>query len=303
MIGKMLNKDLLAPIYITILSLIAVVYGFTIVPSPQAERNMTLDHKRVVDLGNLQASIDTYYQNNNTLPSSLNILKPDDPGTKLYMIDPETKQPYGYKVTNPVAYKLCTTFLTNSSKEETNIYDENNPDYSTYKDNFKHPAGYYCFNENETGDSNTSGSPEPTYYSAGSTTPTPAPGNKPAAILSSLDKTGTCQWTPKFTLKGFAPYSTITVNSYGTLSDACNANKTHSYSWTAQWTQQTDQNGNITISYTQNDYGDYTYSFSDDSGDDAMVHYQNGPATGPTIVPAGGGGGAGPQNSNSGSGL
>jgi hypothetical protein len=306
--GKKVNKDIFAIIYIAFFAILALVYGFSIIPTPAVERARTNDHKRVIALGLIKDAIDDYYQNHSELPQSLGAVNSNIDGSgPLNKVDPETNEQYKYMVNQSAStYKLCATFSTTSSKDtDPNGYDDPNGDYSNFKDQFNHPIGYHCFSENENGDStdDSLNSSTPTMSCVGSgcsLTPTPAPITQanPFAVLSSLDKIGACQWTPTFTLKGFAPYDDITVDSYGTLSDNCDPNKTHSYSWTAQWIQQTDANGDLTVSYTQNDYGDYTYTFSDTSGDSASVHYQNSPTTGPTIVPAGGGGGGGPRDIN-----
>ncbi|HWY79896.1 MAG TPA: hypothetical protein VNW29_06075 [Candidatus Sulfotelmatobacter sp.] len=167
MIGKQFNKDAITLAYITILTAIALVYGFTIIPSPALQQMFAIDHKRVVNLGYIQSSIDTYYQTNSQLPKSLNELTTNSYNSQepLSKIDPQTKQPNGYIITSSSTYKLCATFATNSSKEDVNSYDiTNNYDYPTFKDKFKHPVGYYCFNEKEYQNTyNSSNSPTPSF--------------------------------------------------------------------------------------------------------------------------------------------
>jgi hypothetical protein len=152
MMGILHKKDILAMIYITILTVVALVYGFNIIPSPAKEQQISMDHKRVIDLGTLQTSIDDYYQNNNTLPQSLNDLtfNTNDFSTPLHKTDPQTQDPYQYFVTSPTSYQLCATFATSSSQDDTNAYDDTNADYSSYSSTFTHPAGHFCFSETET---------------------------------------------------------------------------------------------------------------------------------------------------------
>src|SRR5579859_4602627 len=147
MIGKLTKKDIIALLYMTILSVVAVVYGFSIIPSPTAEQKVATDHKRVVDLANIQASVDDYFNSNNVLPPSLSEVttNANDNTTPLEKIDPQTKQPYVYQVTGPYSYQLCATFTSSSYNESPNMDDTVNPDYSTYSSDFKHPAGYFCF--------------------------------------------------------------------------------------------------------------------------------------------------------------
>lgn len=284
MIEKQINKDRIALVFITVLTVIALVYGFTIIPSPTKARALAFDHKRVVDLGNLQAAIDTYYQNNGNLPNTLNDLPSTSadqstPTTSLNKTDPQTKQPYVYQTSDPFTYKLCTTFATDSTKEDPNSYDTNNPNYSTYMTDFKHSVGYKCFNKNENDPGNANASPTMSCVGGGClSTPkaVPVPAN-PTVTLSSFEKKSSCTWAPTFSLKGFSAYSNITVSSQGTLSDNCDASKTHSYSWSDNWSNQTDQNGSVTVDYLQNDYGNYTYTFTDDNGNSTSIHYSYGP--------------------------
>lgn len=304
MIVKQNKKTIIGLIYVTVLTGIALVYGFSIIPSPSMERNLTADHKRVTDLGYLQQAIDNYYQNNGVLPESLKEITSNtyDPSSPLDKTDPQTKVPYEYKQVDSYTYKLCALFQTSSKKENTAEIDTSNPSYSNFSSQFTHGIGYHCFTENESGASSND-IPVPTMTCLGGgcpVTPTPppdsptaipAPVQTPTATLSSFESIGTCHWTPTFTLYGFTPNSYINVTSSGTLSDQCNPNKTHKYTWTAGWPQETDSDGGITINYSQTDYGDYTYTFSDEYGNSATVHYQNSPTAGPTIIPSGGGGG------------
>ncbi len=151
MIGKLNKKDITALIYITLLSIIAVVYGFSIIPSPASEQVLATDHKRVVDLANIQTAVNNYYQTNKALPSTLDELTTQvyDASTPLEKTDPQTKQPYEYSVSGQYSYKLCATFATDSTKEQTNAYDTTTVSYPVYKDQFNHPVGHFCFTERE----------------------------------------------------------------------------------------------------------------------------------------------------------
>lgn len=302
MIGKTFNKDLVAPVYITVLTVIALVYGFTIVPSPQTERNRSFDHKRVSDLGNIKTSIDNYYNDNGNLPPSLSVLKSDDSeGIKLYKTDPQTKQQYGYSITGPETYKVCATFLTDSSKDDANSYDDNAPDYTTYMDDFKHSVGYHCFEENENGD--TYDSPAPTMDCVGADCSSTNAQIDPSVTISSFDNSGNCAWTPKFHMENFSPDSIITATANVTLSNACSQKPNQQITEAVQLSQSTDTNGNLTTSYpNQLSYGDYNFTFTDEDGNSSSLHFvYEPPATAPTIIyptptpipPGASGGGAG----------
>jgi len=179
------RKDIIALMYITILTIAALVYGFNIIPSPHTEQLMVADHKRVIDLGSIQTTIDDYYQNNSVLPQSLNDLNynANDSSTPLNKFDPQTRQPYVYFATSPTTYQLCATFSTDSSHDDANAYDDQNNDYVSFSDQFKHPVGHYCFDESEAADDSPSPydmpstSPSPSPYDMHGNTPTPAPLN------------------------------------------------------------------------------------------------------------------------------
>jgi hypothetical protein len=151
MTGKLTKKDIIALGYITLLSIVAVVYGFSIIPSPSSEQQIATDQKRVTDLSNIQAAIEIYYQDNSALPVNLDTLTTQayDTSTPLEKTDPQTKHPYEYMVTGPYSYKLCATFTTDSMKTQPNQYDKPVVSYPVYNGNFTHPAGHFCFTEQE----------------------------------------------------------------------------------------------------------------------------------------------------------
>jgi len=143
------NKELVAFIYITFFAVIALIYGFKIIPSALTERGITYDHKRIINLGQITNSINSYYQDNFQLPQSLDKIttNANDSTTPLIKVDPQTNHPYQYVITGLTTYKVCANFSTASSKDDPNGYDDADGDYANYKDQFPHPAGYHCFDE------------------------------------------------------------------------------------------------------------------------------------------------------------
>ncbi len=190
MIEKLNKKDIIALIYITLLSIIAVVYGFSIIPSPVQEQTIATDQKRVVDIAQLQTSIDDYYQTNKTLPSSLDEITTNtyNTSTLLEKTDPQTKQPYEYTLLDQYTYQLCADFTTDSTKESPDTYDTTVSDYPVYKDQFKHLSGHICFTKREPIPQNPSTYPTifpceagrmcPMMKAADSPTPFPPGGNQ-----------------------------------------------------------------------------------------------------------------------------
>lgn len=171
MIKNLRKKETLAIIYMTLLAGLALVWGFSIIPFPGRENGIINDHKRVIDLANIQNSIDSYYTTNNHLPQTLSTLgNSSDYGTPLETTDPQTNQEYGYIITSPNTYNLCATFSTSSSQDDPNAYDDSSGDYASYSDQFKHPSGYYCFSEYDSNNSDNdtiSPSPIPSYTCIG----------------------------------------------------------------------------------------------------------------------------------------
>jgi hypothetical protein len=176
MIEKLHNKESFGIIYITVLTVVALVWGFSIIPSRQSEQSLVYDHKRIIDLGEINDTISDYYQNNNYLPQTLGQLttNSDDATSPLNKFDPQTKAPYGYIVVDQTDYKLCAGFSSNSANDDPGAYDDANGDYDNFISQFAHPAGYYCFSENVSANS-ASVSPSPTCLGDCGTTPTPTP--------------------------------------------------------------------------------------------------------------------------------
>ena len=296
MIAKLTKKDIIAFGYITLLSIIAVAYAFSIIPSPAKEQIIATDAKRVSDLSDIQTAVDNYYQTHNKLPATLDNLKTKayDPSTPLVKTDPKTNQPYEYTVTSTYGYKLCATFATDSTKEQPDPNDSTT--YPVYSGDFTHPEGHFCFTQKEQPPYNqpipvthpkiypcTAGRMCPMQPSA-SDTPT-----TPKAILSSFDKNSTCDWTPTFYLTGFAPNSQITVYYEASLSDSCTTKPGQNENSSTLLNQQTDANGAVLVGYpdTQVTNGDYKYTFTDSENNSASLHISyDGNSLKPTIIPS-----------------
>src|SRR5689334_14627785 len=138
-------QDIIVLIVVTILSVLAGIYGFSRIPSPAKQHAIKLDHKRIADLANIQYSITDYAQTNDALPTSLDQVKTQRYSTTpLEKTDPETNVPYEYTVISSTSYQLCATFTTDSSKEDANYYDSDNYVYSADKTKFAHGIGPKC---------------------------------------------------------------------------------------------------------------------------------------------------------------
>lgn len=185
MMQNLINKGFFALIILTILTLVALYHGFSIIPSPFAQQGIQADQQRVVDLGEIVSSMNSYFQNNGALPKSLNKLtgNTDNPSAPLEITDPITKKPYGYKIVDSSAgyYDLCAIFYkkveATTDNTDTNFFSDSL--YSTYEAQFSHPAGYYCYNESTNQN-------EPTINPYPSVSPLPSIANQNVASTSSI---------------------------------------------------------------------------------------------------------------------
>lgn len=131
------KTSLIMFIVVVMITLCSVVGSFFIISSPAESRAFKFDNERVNDLINLSYIINDYYQqNNNKLPDNLSL-----PQFINYR-DPETDQPYEYKVVASDKYELCATFsLAAATGPESGL-----PKPVNDADIFSHGAGRQCFN-------------------------------------------------------------------------------------------------------------------------------------------------------------
>lgn len=97
---------------VTLMVAAVVVTGLFVAGSPAKERNRQLDEQRVNELQQIANAIDTTYDRDARLPSSLDELKA---GAKEFyyvssIVDPKTGEHYEYIVTGDTTYDLCATF-------------------------------------------------------------------------------------------------------------------------------------------------------------------------------------------------
>lgn len=125
-----------------VLILGAIIYGFNSSGSPSNVRKIKFDTERVRDISSLKNTVAREYQFNSTLPTSYESLISSIETSRLSVSDPETDAPYGYSVTGLTSYKLCATFSLSTLEDENS---QKNNYLSYYENEFRHPAGYYCF--------------------------------------------------------------------------------------------------------------------------------------------------------------
>jgi len=90
------------------------------------------------------------------------------------------------------------------------------------------------------------------------------------ATVASIVKVGYCQWNVSFQLSGFSPNSQITISSQGRRY-SCATEKGEDYAWDNDTRRSTDSTGSVRVGYTHNDYGTYTYTFTDSDGHTASA--------------------------------
>ncbi len=128
------------------LVLLSVVYGFVVIGSPREQRLKRLDMQRVTDLQNIEQQISWYFQKEGRLPSSLDDLTRID---AWYVVpsDPETGEPYSYKVQDSVTFELCAVFATSNREVETRGSVRPIPYITAYV----HDQGKQCFERTVAG--------------------------------------------------------------------------------------------------------------------------------------------------------
>lgn len=125
-----------------------IISGFVTAGSPQTERLRRFDEKRVQDLQNIQSQIVYFWQQKQSLPRDLSRLK-DSISGYLPPADPESKQPYEYRVVSDLDFELCADFkMERLDFEEQTAPSPVGAPPSHFSDNFnnwRHQAGRVCF--------------------------------------------------------------------------------------------------------------------------------------------------------------
>ncbi|MCC6198784.1 hypothetical protein IT401_01030 [Candidatus Nomurabacteria bacterium] len=95
----------------SVLVLAAIVWAFTVMGSPFAQRALRLDQRRIEDLQSIQWQIVNYWQQRERLPESFGDMADPLSGVSLAR-DPEFQKgkEYEYKKTGDMSFELCATF-------------------------------------------------------------------------------------------------------------------------------------------------------------------------------------------------
>ncbi|MBV8750731.1 MAG: hypothetical protein JO103_13580 [Candidatus Eremiobacteraeota bacterium] len=138
-----MNRETIVTAAVVALVAGGVGTGFWLTGSPGHARLVALDERRVNDLQDLVAAIDTHYGKTAgahrlplpaVLPNSVRRVSSFAPASA---DDPVTHRPYDYQRTSASTYRLCATFATSASETGWRGY--------TSRTDWSHPAGRTCF--------------------------------------------------------------------------------------------------------------------------------------------------------------
>jgi len=135
---KTLNKGatphVMAGLGFAVVVLAVILIALSLLDSPAQERLRRLDERRVDDLRELSYELDFYWTREGILPTSLEDLS-SEPGVFVDLLDPETGQPYEYRVLSSNTYELCAVFALDTAVEQRRFY----------KDVWSHGSDRQCF--------------------------------------------------------------------------------------------------------------------------------------------------------------
>lgn len=123
------------------LVVLPLVLAFMNVESPRETKMRKIDESVLRSFSQIRYAIDNYYQGEQVLPGSLEVLK-DSNYTPIINEDqikhPQSGNSYEYNIIATTTYELCADFLTaNKNREDSSD--------QAYKDEFPHDIGRQCF--------------------------------------------------------------------------------------------------------------------------------------------------------------
>lgn len=133
------SAALLRPLVFVIVVIVvgSIAYALYLLGSPGQQRDFRLDEQRVSHLVNISDNVDLYWELNEELPGELEEMS--GPRFHLNRIhDPETGDPYGYRVLEGAEYELCADFSTDTS-------EPTREDRPLWEGSWDHGKGTTCF--------------------------------------------------------------------------------------------------------------------------------------------------------------
>jgi hypothetical protein len=119
---------------VSVLILLAIVLGFSVIGSPKTQRLLKYDNEKINQISNMQMNVINYWQENGMIPETL----PNPP------IDRQTGEAFEYTKTGNMTFEICAEFnLPNEMQNDnTGIYRDK---YMGKNEDWDHPAGRHCF--------------------------------------------------------------------------------------------------------------------------------------------------------------
>jgi hypothetical protein len=126
-----MNTGKLAFAGVAILVVAAVIAGLIVSGSPQEQRLLRFDERRVADLQRVSRTVLTYYRETHMLPADLDTLVNGWASAGLPR-DPQTDLSYDFEVLGNRSYRLCADFALDSRETPRVEF-------------WSHAGGYQCF--------------------------------------------------------------------------------------------------------------------------------------------------------------
>ncbi len=123
----------------------SVAAGLYFAGSPSRARKVRFDEQRIGDLQSVQYQVFYFWERNKRLPASLEEAVTTISAGSI-SVDPETKQPYAYRVLGNNQYELCADFSLPSPQDQESArpYFYKEP-YYIGEYSWDHEAGRTCF--------------------------------------------------------------------------------------------------------------------------------------------------------------
>ena len=118
----------------------SIILGFSVIGSPQAQRERRYDSQRISDLQSIQWQLVSYWQQKELVPANLSLLEDSISGFRVPN-DPKTKQAYEYNKTGNLSFELCADFDRKNMMPDAVYY----PESKGVQDTWQHDAGRTCF--------------------------------------------------------------------------------------------------------------------------------------------------------------
>lgn len=126
--------SIISTIIVIVASAATIVSGILIAGSPKEARLRNFDLQRTSDLSELRFFVENYYRENEKLPEDLTATQLKD------IKDPESGQPYEYRIIDESTYELCAIFSLSAEESENSFRRFPGEDEWHF-----HEAGKQCF--------------------------------------------------------------------------------------------------------------------------------------------------------------